>query len=341
MILETFTSFIYESFKEFEQIKVNPVIKTKPISDLPLHLLRVVKEPSTYVPDKIRLSLKNVQEYYEIHWEIELTRTTVYVLKINKLPSMKKLVKNVTLFVSMLNKLGTNKRDNVDLLLAYTGFKKRFPVKFTPLGPFHVNSGVTFRDSFCFVYRAEEMYKVILHELLHLYKIDEIMPNIAFEERLAREFKVESESIALNECYNDALACLFIIALNAIMSDPDISFKRFFKTFRNDFRQNYKYMIQVSSNILRFYRRMLLDNKNTIMKEESHVFSYYLCKAAILRNLDDFIDLLSEGLQLSQEKQRKYEYLLYVSLSSKRFKTLLETCDSKSKSLKMLGPTFL
>ena len=332
MIYETFATFIYESFKDFYKLRLNVVKKKCNISNLPLHLKDVLKESSIYVPDKIRVVLLNLQEYFEICWEIESTRITIYVLITFKLPSIKKLVKYVSLFVLMLNKL--NKRDSIDILLANTGFKKRFPIRYKSLGPFHVNSGVTFRDSFCFVYREEEMYKVLLHELLHLYKIDDMMTNIVFEKQLATDFRIQSDGISLNECYNDALACLFIIALHVLQSNANISFKNFSKAYRKSFKQNYKLIVQVSSNILRYYQRKLHDNK--LLEEKSHVFSYYICKAAILQDLDVFLSLLSPNMQLSQEQQKKYEWLLYKSLNSNHFRTLLETCDIKSNSLKML-----
>ena len=54
---------------------------------------------------------------------------------------------------------------------------KLLPLKFKILGPEEVNSGycILSNDPYICIFRYEEMYKVLIHELIHIYRIDKYL----------------------------------------------------------------------------------------------------------------------------------------------------------------------
>lgn len=199
----------------------------------------------------------------------------------------------------------------IHIQLALTPFIKVLPKSsIDVLGAAHVNSGFSYvmpADSWSYilVFRREEWFKVLIHELFHVFRyelsdIDEsgIIEKMKKVFPIKSEFKI-SESIAeiwatlLNAVFvgyrqsgtrsDDTLLRLeYTLAISRflIMSEQIFSLFQLTKVLRfMNMRYEDLYMPGDIPTTLRTY----------MYREDSNVFSYYILKALMLFNVDEFI----------------------------------------------------
>ena len=83
-------------------------------------------------------------------------------------------VKTINNYALLMLHLGKNATDNVNLKLFLTGKKKYLPTKYKVLGPKEINTGSTMMgiNGTIKIWRKEELYKLILHEMIHFLNLD-------------------------------------------------------------------------------------------------------------------------------------------------------------------------
>lgn len=179
--------------------------------------------------------------------------------------------------ISLLDALyGERATYPISICLAYSPRKKMLPHdRNVVLNATHVNSGLSMiRSMACLIYRVEEMHKVILHELIHLYSNNESITNEQDEliqARLSLQV-LHGYTIRLNEARTDTLACLFLCALR-------IGGAAFTKDrYMHQVRRLKRHAYMVAGNIIMFY-------KDRQWIEDTHVFSYYIGKALALAGM--------------------------------------------------------
>lgn len=175
--------------------------------------------------------------------------------------------------------------------------KRRFPpVRGQRLGVENVNGGVTTYSNnpeertVVFVTREEEAQRVLLHELLHLYGVDRAISTSTrmrvFEETLALRCGIKSEGTRLGtgEAVVDALACWLHACWHASRAsrgegtDTAKAAAHLAMTLTQDHIQ------QTATRVLRHYGRAsaFADREGgATIDEGTHVFSYYIIKAAL------------------------------------------------------------
>lgn len=169
--------------------------------------------------------------------------------------------------------------------------KKKTPIN-TIFTPEHVNSGVTISDGIdgeIWVYRKEEMYKVLVHEIIHFLNIDS-------KEHLNEDIFISKfcafKSLNINETFTDSIACLFNIIMYTILTKP--------KNFKKDLLLNFK----VEREFIKGQSRRVLDivKFTTLNKcqdnpnlEETHAIAYYVLKAVLLDNLELYFEYLNNN----------------------------------------------
>lgn len=142
----------------------------------------------------------------------------------------------------------------------------------TPLASEHVNGGVTMdRDMGVLVFRRQDAQKVLVHELMHLFGMDESIRGLdsTLEKRVVRDRpglwswrgSKNPVPIALSEAYTDAIACI-------IYCDGDLVRAR-------------QHAVSTASKVLEHFGWGTLP-----FSETTHAFSYYVVKAAMLVSLD-------------------------------------------------------
>lgn len=141
----------------------------------------------------------------------------------------------------------------------------------------HVNGGMAMGPNMgVLVFRREDAAKVLVHELLHLYGIDAPLRNIpsAIEACVVQPrpgmwgLVQGSLPVGLSEAYTDAIACM---------------------VFCGNVQRATEHAVHTASKVLAHFRYGL-----SPFVAETHAFSYYVVKAAMLTNASTFLKLLSK-----------------------------------------------
>lgn len=191
---------------------------------------------------------------------------------------------------------------DVQTVVYLTGHRKRFPGKGRPPTPYNVNTGVTFftpgeRRRDVVVYRDEEVFKVLMHELIHAYGIDSVHMSEGVEAPI-REYFGKRGKIYLNESFTDTVACLFNLAAFAVLwcrvqpgRDPS-------KVFEVLLAKERDYIIDKSRQVL-LHEGYMFDGNGLTARgratEATHVISYYVIKAINMYHIRRFYEFLVAG----------------------------------------------
>lgn len=164
--------------------------------------------------------------------------------------------------------------DIVNVRIALNRDRKRFPTSNT-IDLEHVNNGSTtfWSDGRreIFVYRSEDMNKVLLHELIHCFRLD-LPHKISLKNPFIRKnfpyLTDASGAFDLTEAYTETLAC-YLHIMHAGLDLREYAF-RFSRT-----------------------ARALVDHcaRHPLVTQNSHMFSYYICKALLFAKIDRFLEL--------------------------------------------------
>ena len=180
-----------------------------------------------------------------------------------------------------------------------TLYKKTLPLsELLVLGPSHVNSAVTTNCSVnndILIYRNEEWFKVLIHELFHSLNMDFSYLDYSIVHRELKElFNIRSSFNAF-EAYSEFWAliinCLFC---SYTMMDSNDKFESFAAYFELCIQFEKIFATFQAVKILKFmnleYRDLYGTKIGSILyKEKSNVFSYYILKMILLNNYEEFI----------------------------------------------------
>lgn len=187
----------------------------------------------------------------------------------------------------------------------------------------HVNNGVTTftdgRPEGIYIYRIQDLKKVLIHELIHFYSLDFKSKRLFLDHRFADSYCIKDVAgrIDINEAYTEALACFVYIVIHINMSedgarmDDRIYHNELCKSVRRA-RNEFMYKI---AGILQRHTDIVKGTCQINLIQDTHVFSYYLCKSALFYQIHSFLALVKDGPHEGQFKR-----LLSDVLSSDFFK---------------------
>lgn len=147
----------------------------------------------------------------------------------------------------------------------------------------NVNSGVTFfyQDlPLIVIYRKEELLKVLIHELLHLYETHPIEQyDIYYDDYCKNNWKINRNgSLNLYEGYVETLATiLHSFIYTYCIHKRKTTIARIKKVINKE--------INYSKKLLNDIRSLQKDN---YLNEETNVFSYFYVKTSLIQDLDSF-----------------------------------------------------
>lgn len=208
----------------------------------------------------------------------------------------------INFLMYIMDKIKPNNNISLHVNIYLTDFEKVYPENMKDdIGIDNVNSGFTiFIGNFrgVYVYRKEEVFKVILHELIHAFKL-EGFDHMVQDDNIQVFFR-RFQSLHVMESLTDTLACLYnVVFFSMVWSkltgwDYHKSFKMFLKRER-------EYIICQSRNVLlqeeyRFTKTGLVAYGRPY--EKSHIISYYVLKALNYYYIKDFLGWLKTGNQM-------------------------------------------
>jgi len=227
---------------------------------------------------KIYIKIDNINIHFEF-WDIKKNYKKIAFI-----------FRYMCFLVYLFNKIKKGNTNIFIYLFNYNGVKLK--PKDNIIKSINVNSGFSY-NSQVVVYRKEEMIKVLTHELIHTFNIDNHYSELNTSE-FNKIFCVKMP-ININETYTDSLACLINIIMYSILKKP----KNLKHEFNTNFKKELNFMIEQSSKIINI-NKYKIDKNNIICTienlEETNGIAYYVLKSIIF---NDFIKYLNnEGIIL-------------------------------------------
>lgn len=213
--------------------------------------------------------------------------------------------KLILMMLHLLSSYGSSECSNeLKIHIYMTEMLKELPPNnYTVLNSLHVNSGFTTscsKNSEIVIFRREEWFKVLIHETFHNLGLDfSIMNTSDLQTKMREIFPIKSEMLVFEsycEFWARMLNCAFA---SFIMLDDTSDYKTF--------KHYYEFFIQLelifslfqANKILEFlgltYSELYDKDKvsqgvrETLYREKSNVFCYYILTPLLMNNYVDFI----------------------------------------------------
>lgn len=261
-----------------------------------------------YVCNNTREEILDTANYFVEYSFVLFTRKIkVYVICLEPAPpdlnKLREDIKMIYLWLYVAS-LYANKKCGGKTMTIYlypTKLKRQLPnTRINILSPEHINGGlsdVCRNNSELAIFRKEEWYKVFIHETFHNLGLDFSVMNISSESlKLRKHFNIKSEML-LFETYTETWAEIINIVILSFQNTNN--FKDFHNSFNKFMRFERVFSLFQCVKVLNFMGLThydLLDNseeallkKQTLYKEETNVFCYYVLKNFVIQHYDLFI----------------------------------------------------
>ncbi len=271
------------------------------------HLL----DDAEFIHPKIRSNIdKNFNNTYYIDSE-----NNHFWIVTDKKTINKNLVNQLVNRVNTMKKISKNGIDN-NIYIWLTNEKKILPKKGDTLNTLHVNSGLSYvyppkvkKNGDIYIWRKEELPKVLIHELLHSLRYDYYSQNDYLNNLIHQDFNV-THHINVNESYTETLATVLNCLFYTIEHDKDYEY--FLALLSNEIEHSN----QQVDKLLHHYgyhdiTELSRGNSDTIFRQETGAFSYYILKAMVMNNLDNFMKFsMKNRLYYPKNGDKTYHKLL-------------------------------
>lgn len=284
------------------------------LSEIDIHKSWLNRNNSIYIGVKLNISKYN--KAFQIHTP-KITLTVLYsnITKTLTQWSEKECIPILVKACNYLESISGIKNLHTNLLYIPTGYKRFLPdKKGDTILPKHINGGFTIhspekQDYDILVYRKEDALKVMLHELVHRYKID-------YEVRYMSS-QSDIESIFCKK-YNITLQHSMRLGLSEVIAEVMafhiIGINESIRTRINEIAWNY-----------------LQHFNNGEIKEGTHSYMYIIGRAALLDNkefiklvetrqltINDSIRLLDINIpkMISTISKKKYKHVRSLAVKS-------------------------
>jgi hypothetical protein len=262
----------------------------------------------TFFHPRLQTSInKNMKQQYVENVFLRNKKVRITFITGNNVPKYRiKFVFFYTKYIlTLLDKINPIPSD-VDIFLIDLRNKKCLPRNYLKaLTQLNVNSGVTMKynsnatPAEVYVYRREEMFKVLVHELVHFFDIDFKAFTPSQEDKLATYFAVQDTSIKINECFTDTMACLVNVIIYCMFRNRGVvSDKRFQELIKVHLEEERTHMFRQAVKVLDqggyVFKKWGLMSR-VAHKEYTHVISYYVLKACMFHDIEPFLQYLHEN----------------------------------------------
>ena len=247
------------------------------------------------------------------NFSIEIFYNESYLNEINN------LIFHLILIYDILKKF-FNKKQNfkLNLVVFYIDIKKEYDYNKNYISTENINSGFYFNKQII-LYRKEEILKVYIHEILHLFGLDDLnYLKKNNDKKLVEIFNLNSFNF-FNESYIEFFAiifhtlyisCLYSKAYNSIF----FNFEKFMKyEIIFSLIQTSKFLNYHNLEFLDFFKRIIYNK----YKENTNSFSYIYLKFLLLFNYNKFLDYsIKYGKPVTFNENLVIEYLKFLNYNN-------------------------
>jgi hypothetical protein len=296
-----------------------------------------------FIPISIHYEFEKNKIYY-VHAAEKNIKIKIYSINdidnTNKQPNINKICDIIKFILTIANK----KNMNVDLTIYYSNQKKTIDYTKNSLDFENINSGSTYVEINITIFREEELYKVLVHEMIHYVLFDYNRSDLIFtkiDNILRKNIKINGKDMN-NESYTETLAIILNCVINSVILN---------KSFNNMINTERKFSIFQTSKILEFYNlnnfeQLFTNHKNHIIfNQTTSVCSYFIIKTFNILLLDDFFKYINENgftIKKNNITTNNYEkfYLRVINLfknnnnKTQKFKNMINDLIIKIKKNK-------
>jgi hypothetical protein len=191
----------------------------------------------------------------------------------------------------------------LNVYIFLTPFKKTLPLrKTTILSAEHVNTAFTYcclPEGEITIFRAEEWFKVFLHESFHAYNLDFGLTDVpaTLQDQLHTLFHIKSD-FNINEAYTETWARIIngVLYSFASLTEREKTFNNFLMYTDFSLQLERLFSLYQMNKVLDFMGLNYTDiyssgayMKAHLYKEETHVFGYYILTALFLNDYKEFM----------------------------------------------------
>lgn len=283
---------------------------------------------SNYIPEHIsKFIMSNRCTTYQITAIVNGIKINLYFYCYEKISDKTLLFYSyyvfLTVFLLSFNIKVCNKIINIKIFL--TNFKKYKPNSYNKiLGVNEVNTGYSTvgcqSNSEIVIYRKEEWFKVLIHELFHNLNLD--FANLNISESKQELYKLLGLDIKyeITETYCEIWARIINMNIAAFIKTDN--FNKFKKIYEDLLKKEIFFSLLQASKILKFVKN------NSNYTEDSNVYAYYVLTSAIFTNYNSFIEWCqkynSNLFKFNTKNINQFTKLIIESLNNQKFQKLQE-----------------
>ena len=236
----------------------------------------------------------------------------------------KQVLNNIISILNLFDSI-TNNNNYYKIYIFLTNNKKDLDNTTDTIGPNSINSGSTIPNDNITLWRKEELYKVLIHELIHYLQLD------IYE--LNNDLKIIYNNINLigntnpNEAYTEFLALIYFTYWKFYISNTNLGLKKFMS---NRLTIEYGWSLLQVAKIINYFscsNYQDLFNQKCTFKQNTNVISYFLLKTYFLFNFQYMIENI-ENISLNTLIQS-------IDLTNDTFTNLINYCLSLTFSSSM------
>lgn len=222
------------------------------------------------------------------------------------LQTINKKIRLIIYMIEYLKHTSQNVNKSVNIYLVLTDLKKCFPENNKPMGVKNANTGYTdFNENIIFIWRKEEVEKVIFHEISHYLDMDKRDHHV---DHIANIVGPHS----YYEAFTDVWGILYHLIFVSILSKLSVS-----------------YLLEIELGFIKNQAMYLNDylklgnwvnSSNQIIKQLTPAFSYYIIKFMIFEHLitHDLVNYSNYNDLIKNISKVGFKQEPYIKLKSSR-----------------------
>jgi len=262
------------------------------------------KADASYAPEQIKPHIARCVHTHDVMFKIGHRTVYLSVCAPHRIPNFMQYVKRVYMWLSIASHYACNRCSNtMNICLYLTEHVKLLPPIGQVIGRANVNTAFTTScaasTDIC-IFREQEWPKVLIHETFHNLGLDfSDMKNITADAQIAKMFKIDAD-IRLFEAYCETWAEIinlqFLTFFSTRIKDRfDIMMGKLDRMLEAEARFSLFQCVKVLDHNNMVYTDLFNESKRRHYREDTHILSYYIIKALLLYNKNQFIGWCSTG----------------------------------------------
>lgn len=303
-----------------DALESKPTIELKINNENSQQVLYDAISDNRFISDDIIEQIKSKEMNF---FEYEINKIhKIYLFLLDKNDNSDPDINKIALIINFMNNLAqkyNNPINPVNLTVIYSDIKKHIYPKTEILTKQNINSASAIPEKSIIIWRKEEFYKVLIHELCHHYRFDFSVhdKNYNLLEHTLIIPKIDGYD-AINESYTESLTVIILIILRYItnkqIDKSDLNnFNSYFVTELKNEIKFLSFQIAKIIYILNGNNFSDLHNQKIIIKQSTSFRSYFILKLTLLQNINKLFKFMDRSLRINDSRIIDYGELLNKS----------------------------